>query len=51
MIIALKGKHFDPDMINAFIAVADKFDHVRREKLKEEADFSERPARAAGRIN
>ncbi|MEJ2727560.1 MAG: HD domain-containing phosphohydrolase [Deltaproteobacteria bacterium] len=51
MIIQLKGKHFDPEMINAFIAAADKFDHVRREKLKEEADFSERPARAAGRIN
>jgi PAS domain S-box-containing protein len=51
MIIQLKGKHFDPDMINAFIAVADKLDHVRREKLKEEADFSERPIRAAGRIN
>ena len=51
MIIQLKGKHFDPDMISAFIAVADIFDHVRRQKLKEEADFSERPARAAGRIN
>jgi PAS domain S-box-containing protein len=51
MIIQLKGKHFDPDMITAFIAVADIFDHVRRQKLKEEADFSERPTRAAGRIN
>jgi PAS domain S-box-containing protein len=51
MIIQLKGKHFDPDMINAFIAVAGKFDQVRREKLKEEGNFSERPARAAGRIN
>jgi hypothetical protein len=38
-------------MIDAFIAVAEKFDHVRKEKLKEEADFSERPVRASGRIN
>jgi PAS domain S-box-containing protein len=51
MIIQLKGKHFDPEMIDAFIAVAEKFDQVRKEKLKEEANFSERPVRASGRIN
>ena len=49
MILQLKGKHFDPHIVNAFVAVAGKFDHVRKEKLKEEADFSQRPARAAGR--
>ena len=49
MILRLKGKHFDPDITNAFTAVAEKFDHVRKEKLKEEADFSRRPARAIGR--
>ena len=49
MIFALKGKHFDPDMVNAFTAVAEKFNQVRKEKLKEEADFSQRPARAVGR--
>jgi PAS domain S-box-containing protein len=49
MILQLKGKHFDPEIVNAFIAVAEKFDHVRKEKLREEADFSERPARAVGR--
>ena len=49
MIFALKGKHFDPDMVNAFKAVAEKFNQVRKEKLKEEADFSQRPARAVGR--
>ena len=27
----------------------EKFNYVRKEKLKEEADFSERPARAVGR--
>ena len=49
MILELKGKHFDPQIVNAFAAVAEKFNYVRKEKLKEEADFSERPARAVGR--
>jgi PAS domain S-box-containing protein len=49
MILQLKGKHFDPEIVNAFTVVAEKFDHVRKEKLREEADFSERPARAVGR--
>jgi response regulator RpfG family c-di-GMP phosphodiesterase len=49
MILQLKGKHFDPEMVNAFAAVADKFNQVRKEKLKEEADFSQQPARAVGR--
>ena len=49
MILELKGKHFDPQIVNAFKAVAEKFNHVRKEKLKEEAAFSERPARAVGR--
>jgi HD-GYP domain-containing protein (c-di-GMP phosphodiesterase class II) len=51
MILALKGKHFDPEIVNAFTAVAGKFNEVRKEKLKEEVDFSQRPARAAGRVN
>ena len=42
-------KHFDPEIVNAFTAVAEKFNRVRKEKLKEDADFSERPARAVGR--
>ena len=49
MIIELKGKHFDPEIVNAFTAVAEKFNRVRKEKLKEETDFGERPARAVGR--
>jgi response regulator RpfG family c-di-GMP phosphodiesterase len=49
MILQLKGKHFDPEMVNAFAAVADKFNQVRKEKLKEEADFSQQPARVVGR--
>ncbi len=49
MILKLKGKHFDPHIVNAFVAVAEKFDHVRKEKLKEEAKFSQGLARAVGR--
>jgi len=49
MIIELKGKHFDPEIVHAFTAVARKFNRVRKEKLKENADFNERPARAVGR--
>ena len=49
MILRLKGKHFDPDITNAFTAVAEKFNQVRKEKLKEETDFSQRSARAIGR--
>ena len=49
MILELKGKHFDPEMVNAFTAVAEKFNHVRKEKLKEEAVFRQWPARAVGR--
>jgi hypothetical protein len=36
-------------MVNAFTAVAEKFNRVRKEKLKEEAEFSQRPVRAVGR--
>jgi PAS domain S-box-containing protein len=49
MIIELKGKHFDPEIVNAFTAVAEKINRVRKEKLKEETDFGERPAQAVGR--
>jgi PAS domain S-box-containing protein len=49
IIMRLKGKHFDPEIVNAFTAVAEKFNHVRKEKLKGEADLSQRPARAVGR--
>ena len=49
MIIKLKGKHFDPEVVNAFLAVQEKFDDVRKEKLKEESDFLQQPAQALGR--
>ena len=49
MIIKLKGKHFDPEVVNAFLAMQEKFDDVRKEKLKEESDFLQQPAQALGR--
>jgi response regulator RpfG family c-di-GMP phosphodiesterase len=49
MIIGLKGKHFDPEVVNAFLAVQDKFNRVRAEKLKEEAVAIQRPVQALGR--
>jgi PAS domain S-box-containing protein len=49
MIIGLKGKHFDPEVVNAFLAVQDKFNRVRAEKVKEEAVLIQRPVQAPGR--
>ena len=49
MIIKLKGKHFDPEVVNAFLAMQEKFDDVRKEKLKEESDLLQQPAQALGR--
>jgi HD-GYP domain-containing protein (c-di-GMP phosphodiesterase class II) len=50
MIIELKGKHFDPEVVNAFLAVQEKLNQVRKEKLKEESSLLRPPsARAVGR--
>jgi len=49
MIILLKSKHFDPQIADAFLAVQEKFNRVRKEKIKLEANMIRQPARAAGR--
>jgi PAS domain S-box-containing protein len=49
MIILLKSKHFDPQIVDAFLAVQEKFNRVREEKLKLEASIIRQPAQAAGR--
>jgi PAS domain S-box-containing protein len=49
MITDLKGRHFDPDIVNAFLAVQEECNRVRKEKLKTEADLIQRPAQALGR--
>jgi PAS domain S-box-containing protein len=49
MIILLRSKHFDPRIVDAFLAVQEKFNRVREEKLKLESNNLRRPVRAAGR--
>jgi PAS domain S-box-containing protein len=49
MIILLKSKHFDPRIVDAFLAAQEKFNRVREEKLKLESNHLRRPVRAAGR--
>ena len=49
MIIELKGKHFDPEIVNAFLGVQDTFNRVREEKLKQEAVLNQQPVQALGR--
>jgi PAS domain S-box-containing protein len=49
MIILLKSKHFDPRIVDAFLAAQEKFNRVREEKLKLESNHLRRPVRVAGR--
>lgn len=50
MIVLLKSKHFDPQIVDAFLAVQEKFNRVREENLRLEANMIRRPktAKAAG---
>jgi response regulator RpfG family c-di-GMP phosphodiesterase len=48
MISRLKGTHFEPEIVEAFIAIETEFNRVRKDKLKEEAAYTQR-VRAAGR--
>ncbi|MGD1971949.1 MAG: HD domain-containing phosphohydrolase [Desulfobacterales bacterium] len=47
MVIRLKGKHFDPDIVEAFIAIEAEFNRVRKEKLKEETAIPHQQLQAA----
>ena len=49
MIIMLKSKHFDPLIVDAFLAVQEKFNRVREEKLRLEANMARQPVQATGR--
>jgi response regulator RpfG family c-di-GMP phosphodiesterase len=49
MIILLRSKHFDPQVVDAFLAVEQKFNRVRKEKLKLEATMIRQPVQADGR--
>ncbi len=37
IIVGLKGTHFDPEVVEAFLAAESQFDHIRRE-MQEESD-------------
>ncbi len=48
MIIRLKGQHFDPEIVKAFVAIEAEFKRVRREKLKEETAYTQQRVQAVG---
>jgi len=39
IIIDLKGTHFDPEVLDGFLALADEFDRIRLENLDEETEL------------
>jgi response regulator RpfG family c-di-GMP phosphodiesterase len=39
IIIDLKGTHFDPEVVDVFLALEDEFNRIRREKLKDETEL------------
>jgi response regulator RpfG family c-di-GMP phosphodiesterase len=43
----LKGKHFDPEIVEAFIAIEAEFNRVRKIKLKEETAYNQQRVQAA----
>ena len=39
IIIDLKGTHFDPEVVDVFLALEDEFNRIRREKLEDETEL------------
>ncbi|MBT8331182.1 MAG: PAS domain S-box protein [Deltaproteobacteria bacterium] len=48
MIMRLKGQHFDPEIIEAFVAIEAEFNRVRQEKLRQETAFTRQRVQAVG---
>jgi PAS domain S-box-containing protein len=48
IITGLRGTHFDPRMVDAFLRLEDDFNHIREEQFKEETGWIELPAHAIG---
>jgi response regulator RpfG family c-di-GMP phosphodiesterase len=46
MIIDLKGTHFDPEVVDVFLALEDEFDRIRRENLEDETELMQPLAKA-----
>jgi response regulator RpfG family c-di-GMP phosphodiesterase len=47
IILNLRGSHFDPEVVDAFLALQGEFDRIREERLKQEnnSDFGARECR------
>ena len=39
IIVDLKGTHFDPEMVDVFLALQDEFNRIRRENLEDETEL------------
>ena len=48
MIIRLKGQHFDPEIVDAFVAIEAEFNRVRKEKFREETALAHQRVQAVG---
>ena len=48
MIIRLKGQHFDPEIVDAFVAIEVEFNRVRKEKFREETALAHQRVQAVG---
>ncbi len=46
IIVDLKGSHFDPGIVDAFLILEAEFNMIREEKLKEELELIDQPALA-----
>ena len=46
IIADLKGTHFDPEIVDAFLILEAEFNTIREEKLKEELELIDQPAQA-----
>jgi PAS domain S-box-containing protein len=46
IILSLKGTHFDPQIADSFLFLEAEFNRIRKEKLEDELELIEQPARA-----
>jgi PAS domain S-box-containing protein len=46
MIVDLKDSHFDPHIVDTFLLLEKEFNRIRQEKLKDQIELIEQPARA-----
>lgn len=46
IIVELRGSHFDPEIVEAFLVLEVEFNIIREEKLREQLELIDQPARA-----